>query len=135
MKLVIEWTTPEEILDKIAQLFYLMATSNSESLNDRLVALDGKNSQEELSVQKTSKKTHQAEVKVEVPEEEEVENVSPEEPEEELTLDELRAAFVEKNSPVNRPKLKAILTKLGVSRITQLKPDQFNEAYKMLEAI
>ncbi len=135
MKLVIEWTTPEECLDKIAQLFYLMATSNSESLNDRLVALDGKNSQEDLFVQKTSKETPQAEVKVEVPEEEEVEGVSPKEPEEELTLDTLRAAFVEKNSPANRPKLKAILTKLGVSRITQLKPDQFNEAYKMLEAI
>ena len=131
MKLVVEWTTPDDLIEKIAQLFYLMATSNRDTLNECLLKLDGQ-------TPPVQKQSVAAEVvnKSELPKvEEEEESIQPEEPEEELTLDMLRKAFVEKNSPENRPKLKAILTKLGVSKITQLEQDQYNEAYALLGAI
>jgi hypothetical protein len=40
MKLIIEWSTPEECIEQIAQLYYLMATSNRDTLNDALTRLD-----------------------------------------------------------------------------------------------
>lgn len=40
MKLIIEWETPEECVEKIAQIFYLMANSNLNSINAVLARLD-----------------------------------------------------------------------------------------------
>jgi hypothetical protein len=40
MKLIIEWETPEECVEKIAQIFYLMANSNLDSINAVLARLD-----------------------------------------------------------------------------------------------
>jgi len=40
MKLIIEWETPEECVEKIAHIFYLMANSNLDSINAVLARLD-----------------------------------------------------------------------------------------------
>lgn len=42
-----------------------------------------------------------------------------------LTLVELRAYVAERSSPENRPKIKAILTGFGVSKLTELKEEQY----------
>lgn len=42
-----------------------------------------------------------------------------------LTLVELRAFVAERSSPENRPKIKAILTGFGVSKLTELKEEQY----------
>ncbi len=52
-----------------------------------------------------------------------------------FTLDELRKAFTEKNTPENRPKLKKIITDLGVRKITDLAPEQFATAMAALQEV
>lgn len=64
------------------------------------------------------------------PEEQQIEEEQPIQ-----SIDELRAAFARKNTPANRPKLKAILANLGVQKITLLPEDKWAEAYAQLEAI
>lgn len=51
------------------------------------------------------------------------------------TVDEVRAKFMEKNSGANRPKLKSILTEHGVSKVTDLKEEQFKSVIDALEEI
>lgn len=51
------------------------------------------------------------------------------------TLDQVRKAFVAKNNAETRPKLKKILDELGVEKITDLQPAQFESALSALEAV
>lgn len=51
------------------------------------------------------------------------------------TTDEVRKAFAAKNSAQSRPKLKKILDDLGVEKITELQPAQFEAAMAALETI
>lgn len=53
----------------------------------------------------------------------------------ETSLEEVRAAFVAKNSKANAPKLRAILAKFNVKKVTDLDPADYPEALKELEAI
>lgn len=50
-------------------------------------------------------------------------------------MDELRQAFVAKNTPSNRPKLKAILNELGAAKITELPEQLWPQAMAKLEAL
>lgn len=52
-----------------------------------------------------------------------------------FTREDVRAAFVEKNSPSTRDKLKAILDKFGAPNISELKEEHFEDVMKELEAI
>jgi len=49
--------------------------------------------------------------------------------------EEVRAAFVEKNSPSTRDQLKAILDKFETSNISELEEKHFEDVMKELEAI
>lgn len=51
------------------------------------------------------------------------------------TREEVRAAFVAKNSPSNRNQLKAILDKYGASNISELKEEYFEAIMKDLEEL
>lgn len=51
------------------------------------------------------------------------------------TREEVRAAFVAKNSPSNRNQLKAILDKYGASNISELKEEYFEAVMKDLEEL
>ena len=51
------------------------------------------------------------------------------------TIEQIREVFVSKNSKANQAKLKAVLKKYGVAKVTELKEEQFNEVMKDLEAI
>lgn len=51
------------------------------------------------------------------------------------TKEEVRAAFVAKNSPSNRNQLKAILDKYGASNISELKEEYFEAVMKDLEEL
>ena len=42
-----------------------------------------------------------------------------------LTIVELRAFVAERSTPENRPKIKAILTRFGVGKLTELTEDQY----------
>lgn len=42
-----------------------------------------------------------------------------------LTIVELRAFVAERSTPENRPKIKAILTRFGVGKLTELKEEQY----------
>ena len=50
-------------------------------------------------------------------------------PAEKLTIVELRAFVAARSTPENRPKIKAILTKYGVKKLTELQESQY-EAVK-----
>lgn len=54
-------------------------------------------------------------------------NTAAEEDDDALRLDlvSLRAAVAQYTSPVNRPKIKAILTQFGVRKLTELKEEQY----------
>lgn len=71
--------------------------------------------------EKVTKKTEKA---AETPEETEV-----------ITIEEVREAFLAKNTKSNKAKLKAILEKQGVVKVTDLPEDSFPEVLKELEAI
>lgn len=51
------------------------------------------------------------------------------------TREDVRAAFVEKNSPSMRDKLKGILDKFDTPNITELKEEHFEDVMKELEAL
>lgn len=53
----------------------------------------------------------------------------PSAPENKLTIVELRAYVAERSTPENRPKIKAILSKFGVKKLTELSEDKY-EAVK-----
>jgi len=52
-----------------------------------------------------------------------------------ITLEQVRAAFMDKNSKANTAKLKAILTDHNVKKVTDLKEEDFDSVLKALEAI
>jgi hypothetical protein len=52
-----------------------------------------------------------------------------------ITIEQVREAFVSKNSKANAPKLKAILKKYKVSKVTDLPEEHFEEVLKALEEI
>jgi hypothetical protein len=56
-------------------------------------------------------------------------------PEKSLTLVELRAFVAERSTPENRPKIKALLTKHGVNKLTELPEDQYETLKREVEAL
>jgi len=52
-----------------------------------------------------------------------------------ITIEQVREAFLAKNSSTNKPKLKAILDQFGVKKVTDLKEDDFPAVLKALEEI
>lgn len=143
MKLIIEWDTPEECIEQIAQIYYLMATNTRDSLNAVLAKLDAESGPPELAPEgaktdaipatKAQKKTTKAK---ESPKAEPKTEPEPEEATPQVeSMDALRAAFVAKNSPENRGKLKAILAGLGVDKITKLPKELWSDAFQQLGAI
>lgn len=52
-----------------------------------------------------------------------------------LTLVELRAFVAEKSTPENRPRIKAILEKYGVRKLTELSEDQYPALMHEVEAL
>ena len=52
-----------------------------------------------------------------------------------ITIEQVREAFVSKNSKSNAPKLKAILKKYKVAKVTDLPEEDFANVLKELEAI
>ena len=66
-----------------------------------------------------------------------VPEVASELPQEEpqITLDQLRAAFAEKNTAENRKELKKIINSLGVEKLTALPEDKYGAALAALEAV
>ena len=52
-----------------------------------------------------------------------------------LTLVELRAFVAERSTPENRPKIKALLTKHGVAKLTELPEDQYAALKREVEAL
>lgn len=130
MELKITFNNSAEFAEKIVDLFIFASESNQEKLN-AMLAERVMPEQLETPQKKVSKKGCASSVKEVKPDPVE------EEKEERLihSIDELRQAFTKKNTATNRPKLKAILTELGVSKITQLPEDKWDEAFSMLEAI
>jgi len=51
------------------------------------------------------------------------------------TLVELRAFVAEKSTPENRPKIKAILEKYGVKKLTELPEDQYPALMREVEEL
>lgn len=76
-------------------------------------------------------------VKKEAPKEEPAPEPDPvkEEVKTDYTLEEVRAKFTELNSVKNRPKLKAILEKYGVGKVTELEEKVFVSVMEDLEKI
>lgn len=139
MKLIIEWNTPEECIEQIAQIYYLMATNTRDSLNEVLAKLDGEAITQATAPEVTEKAATpapKAQKKTTKAKEQPKTEPEPEEAAPQVeSMDALRAAFVAKNSPENRGKLKAILTGLGVNKITDLPEELWSEAFQQLEAI
>ena len=52
-----------------------------------------------------------------------------------ITIEQVREAFVSKNSKANAPKLKAILKKYKVAKVTDLPEEHFENVLKELEEI
>jgi len=52
-----------------------------------------------------------------------------------LTLVELRAYVAEKSTPENRPRIKAILEKLGVRKLTDLPEDHYSALMREVAAL
>ncbi|GEM_PF-6308815 len=120
MKICIEFT-PDEILraSKAGMLEALFEVTKSETERNREQGAQ-KTDPEELPWADNPKTEPAAE--------------SENEPEE-ISLEEVRAAFVAKNSKANAPKLRAILAKFKVKKVTDLDPADYPEALKELEAI
>jgi len=64
------------------------------------------------------------------PTEEKNEDTTPE-----ITEVEVRAKFVELSKKGKKAELKTLLDEMGVSKVSELKPEQYAEAMKRLEAI
>lgn len=75
-----------------------------------------------------TKKEKVKEVKTEKP-------VATEKEDTDLTLEDVRAAFVAKNSPSTRDELKAILDKFNVPNVSALEEENFSAVLNELEAI
>lgn len=58
---------------------------------------------------------------------------APSEPE--ITEVQLRAKFVELNKKGKKKELKALLDKLGVAKVSDIQPDQYEDAWAGLEAL
>jgi hypothetical protein len=52
-----------------------------------------------------------------------------------ITIEQVREAFLVKNSSANKPKLKAILEQFGVKKVTDLKEKDFPAVLEALEKI
>ena len=52
-----------------------------------------------------------------------------------VTIEQVREAFVAKNSKANAPKLKAILKKYKVAKVTDLPEESFEKVLKELEEV
>lgn len=52
-----------------------------------------------------------------------------------LSLVELRAYVAERSTPENRPKIKALLTKHGVAKMTELPEDQYEALKREVAAL
>lgn len=52
-----------------------------------------------------------------------------------LSLVELRAYVAERSTPENRPKIKALLTKHGVNKLTELPEDQYEALKREVAAL
>ena len=52
-----------------------------------------------------------------------------------LSLVELRAFVAERSTPENRPKIKALLTKHGVAKLTELLEDQYETLKREVAAL
>ena len=52
-----------------------------------------------------------------------------------LSLVELRAFVAERSTPENRPKIKALLTKHGVNKLTELSEDQYEALKREVAAL
>lgn len=152
MELKITWETPEEFLGKIAQVFYLASYGHRDSLNQRLESLHGDKPFELDPKQETKAEESVKETKKATPAKTKAkkETVAEETPEPELkeeeaapwddvtdvtSMDELRQAFVSKNTPKNRPQLKAILAELGATKITELPEESWAVAMTKLEEL
>lgn len=59
----------------------------------------------------------------------------PEENDEPITIEQVREAFMNKNSKANTSKLKAILKKYNVAKVTDLPEESFADVLKELEEI
>lgn len=57
------------------------------------------------------------------------------EPEIKISEVEIRAKFVELSKKGKKAELKTLLTKMGVEKVSDLTPEQYNEAWEGLEAI
>lgn len=116
-----------------------MVKTSSEAVN---LMLDVTNKIEDLTEEEKVKKDVVEKVVAEVvqaPEEEKEEEGKEEEVAEEppaITLEEIRAVFVEKNNiKGNTPKLKAILNEYEVKKVTDLDEKVFEEVLKKLKEL
>lgn len=138
MILTIEFNNRQEFQEKIVELFLLASEDSQDKLNEMLTLRVTPEQLETPHKKETRKKTPKVEEdKDQATAESDATDSDQEARAERLitSMDELRQAFTKKNSAANRPKLKAILTDLGVSKITQLPEDKWDQAFTMLEAI
>ena len=56
-------------------------------------------------------------------------------PEKAITLVELRAFVAERSTPENRPKIKEMLTRYGVKKLTELTEDKFSAVMREVAAL
>lgn len=97
-------------------------------------AIEEKPEFKELGVQETDiedELNHEPEVEKEDTEQKQASENTEDKP----TIEDVRAAFMAKNSKTNTPKLKAILNKFNVKKVTDLDEKDFPEVLKELEAI
>lgn len=83
----------------------------------------------------TKKETKVAEKVTETSEEVTETNETVSDPEATYTIEQVREAFMAKNSKANTAKLKAILKKHNVAKVTDLPEEDFEEVLKELEAL
>lgn len=123
----------DQFTESIALLASAMAYRNG-MLNTAKDAIDivDKTVVEEKKVVETPKKEAIKETKEKIATES---REMHKEVESKFTREDVRAAFVEKNSPSTRNKLKAILDKFETPNITELEEKYFEDAMKELEAI
>lgn len=82
------------------------------------------------------KEEPQVEVEVEPQKKEGPKKVVEKDPEaKKISLDDLRKAFMAKNTPENRPSLKQILAELGVAKISDIEEKDYAAAMERLEAL
>lgn len=63
------------------------------------------------------------------------EPAEPAEPDQEVSIEQVRATFMEKNSPANRAHLKGLLDEYGVKKVTDLDPKHYPVILKALETL